>query len=566
MSKHLPLAGFPALIADPHETPAGLIVSGRSMEPLIKAEAKKEAARIAGENSLAKIFSPFALAQNMIAYGAREKPLGTPSFEILREAAKKSFVDAILIKTRVKQQKMIWQRALDGKQVGFKVVHDRHDDRDFKVTPEIQKRCDEMEMMLSDPTPVRFREYYPSGQRIHSGLKNLIASLVRAELIIDRKVLQRYPRSDGKGYAAFHWLPGDTIKPVDEMVKEWARKNEKGGKVGRFSAEKASAASGFDLVGSAYVQVVDGHIVAAFTDEDITVHISNPSDEINRFGFGESDLETSLDVTATLLYAWRYNQEMFKTNYPEQLVTVSGNIDKAGLASFKQQILGEAGGIGNNWRLPIIPVENKDDFDMKAVKLRESPKDMLFDQFFRFMIMFKAAAFGCHPSVLNFSLDSGGSKGLNSHDPTNEISHSEDYGLKPSLLDLCEWFTSELVKPRYDDLRVILIGLEDEDEKGAVELLSTRTKGWKSRNEARMHEGDLPRGFWVPDDKYAGLSDEDKQKFDSNPWNMPADQPLAAAMTQVSMMGQAEDDPEDEEEPVQKSQRRQKKFLRLRLQ
>lgn len=549
MDRRLQLTGPWPLIDDPHETPAGLIVSGRSMEPLIKAEAKKEARRMAGEMSQAQLFSPFALAQNMIAYGAREKPMGTPSFQILQEASKKSFVDAILISTRVKQQKMVWQRALTGKQVGFKVVHDRDDDRDFKVTPEIQRRCDEMEEFLADPTPTRFRDYYPHRRRTHDGLKDLIARLVKAELILDRKVLQRYPRSDGKGYAAFHWLPGDTIKPVDEVVREWARKNEDGGKVGRYTADRMSHAVGFDVMDSEYVQIVDGQIVATFGDDELVVKVANPSDELNQWGYGISPLEISLDVTATLLYAWKYNQEMFKTNYPEQVLMVAGNVDPKGLAAFKQQILGEAGGIGSNWRLPVISTDSADEFKIEAKKLRDSPKDMLFDQFFRFMIMFKCSAYGAHPSVLNFSLDSGGNKGLNSHDPSGEIQFSQDYGLKPSLMDLCEWFTNELVKPRYPDLRVILTGLEDEDEKGAVELLQTRVKNWKTRNEARMVEGDTPRGFWVPDEKYDTLSDEDRQKYDSNPWNMPADQPLAGVMTQMSMLQQGGGGSEDEGDP-----------------
>ncbi|MCK5607532.1 hypothetical protein KAR91_36955 [Candidatus Pacearchaeota archaeon] len=332
--------------------------------------------------------------QNMVAYGAREKPIDTVSFAMLRESAQKSFVDRILIRIRKDQMKSIWQRTLDAKskQPGFKVVHDREDDPEFKVTDEIKKRCREMEDFLANPTPTEYIDVYPHGVRVHTGLKDLVSRLIQAELIIDRKVIRRYHRQDGKGYASFHWLPGDTIKNVDESVREWAKKNEPGGTVNRDTMTKMSYESGFDITQSAYVQMVDGMVVEAYTEDEISVHISNPSDELNKWGYGESRLELSLDLTATLLYAWNYNKELFKTNYPESILTVAGDFDKEGLAAFKQQICGETGGPANNWKLPVISTgegAEATNFKVEAHKIRDTPKDMLFDQLFRFMIMFK---------------------------------------------------------------------------------------------------------------------------------------------------------------------------------
>src|SRR6266571_3517842 len=112
---------FPHVIDDPHTTPNGLLVPGKSIEYLVKAEAR----RIQQEKEKSAFFSRYAMYNNMSAFGAREKPVGTPSFEILREAAKKSFIDAILIRARIDQTKRVWQKSMGGKSVGFKVVHDR---------------------------------------------------------------------------------------------------------------------------------------------------------------------------------------------------------------------------------------------------------------------------------------------------------------------------------------------------------------------------------------------------------------------------------------------------------
>lgn len=546
------------LIADPIETPAGLLVSSRSFDALVKAEARKMAAQ---GNNRSAFFSRIALANNMIAYGAREKPVGTPSFEILRECAKKSVIDKIIIKARVDQQKRVWQKSLSGKQVGFQVVHERHDDPDFKGSKEIDVRCREVEELLSNPTPVDFIDIYPHRIRPHQRLKDLVAILTQAELIIDRKVVRRYKRRDGKGYACFHWLPGDTIKNVDEAVRDWAQKNEPDKKIGRYTFEKMSYATGFDVAQAAFVQMVDGMITEAYAEDEISVHISNPSDELNRWGYGTSRLELSLDITTTLLYAWNYNKEMFKTNYPEQVLAVIGDYDKDGLTAFKQQILGE-GGIGQNWRLPVIPFSSKEEAQLQAIKLRESPKDMLFDNLFRIMCMLKAAAYGAAPQTLNLQMDSGGGTSLFGHNPSEEIEFSKEHGLMPSLTDMCEWWTDALVKPRYDDLKLILVGLEPEDEKQAVDLRTSRVSKWVTKNEARMEEGLEPIG---------DVND------DGNPWNYPADVPIANYINTFSMLGQqdqgddeGEDDQDDDQdqdgqEQVQKSMRDDVKFLQITL-
>jgi hypothetical protein len=361
-------------------------------------------------------------------------------------------------------------------------------------------------------------------------------------------VIRRIRRMDGKGYAAFHWLPGESIKNVDEMMREWARKNEDGGKITKWTAERMSYATGFDLTRSTYVQIVDGMLVDAYYPEEISVHISNPSDELNRFGYGESRLEISLDVTQTLMMAWNFNKEMFKTNYPESILSVAGDFDKEGLQAFKQQLLGDTHGVGNYWRMPVIPAGDTSNFKIEAHKLRDTPKDMLFDQFVRMLVMFKCAAYGAHPTTLNLQTDSGGGSSLFGHNPTDEIAFSKEHGLIPSITDMCEWLTDAVIKPRYDDLKLIVVGLENEDKKEAIDIRSTRASKWITKNEARMEENLPPIGFWVEPEKVSGLSDEDLAQYMQNPWNYPSDVPIADYINTFSMMQQQDQgDGQDED-------------------
>lgn len=555
MQNNISLSG---LFDDSVQLQSGLLVPKHSAADLIKSEAQKQRK----EENKSAFFSKFALAQNMSVWGAREKPQGTPQFPILYEAARKSFIDAIIIRARTDQQKRIWQKANEGKskEVGYKVVHEREDDPDYEVTKNDKERCREMERLLNDPTPTEFVYLYPHNVRPHTRLKDLVGVLTRAELIIDRKVLLRYRRRDGQGYSAFHWLPGESIKNVDESIRAWAQKNEPGGKVGRQTLERMSYATGFDIAKSSYVQMIDGMVTAAFTDDEISVHISNPSDQMNRWGYGVSRLEESLDITTSLLMAFNYNREMFKTNYPEQILTVAGDFDKDGLAAFKQQILSEAGGVGNNWRLPVIPAGDTENFKIESVKLRESPKDMLFDTMIRLMCMMKCAAYGAHPSTINMEMDSGGGSNMFGANPSSEIEFSKEHGLIPSITDMAEWLTDAIVKPRYDDLKLVVVGLKPEDEKQAVDIRTQKVAKYITRNEARLEEGMEPIGPAM-----------EEEGGDQNPYNYPADVPIPNYLNTFNMLNQPQPGDEgydDGEEDVQKSLRKSKretKFLKITL-
>ncbi len=537
----------------PHFMPSNGQPLHPEVEELLKARISgaldKEAA-----GHVARFFSDFAMTGNVSGSFAREKPFNTPHFGILRQAARRSFLDKIIIKARKDQFKRIWQRAIEGnsRTVGFKVVHDNHSEADFEVTDDIKRRCREMEDFLLDPSPEEFSDIYPHGLRPHDGLKGLVSQLIEAELVIDRKIIRRYPRSDNKGFAAFHWLPGDTVKPISEAVKEWARKNgnknikEAAKKPGSFTeamttktAIEMSYKHGMDFVNSAFVQEVDGQPVACFTNDEIALHVSNPSDELNRLGYGESRLEMSLELTTVFLYQWAYNREIFNTNYPDRILKVAGEYDKEGLEAFKSQLRMDSGPKGHH-RIPVIATgegskDSVDSLAIESIALRDTPKDMLFDQLFRFLVILKCAAYGVHPNVINFNIDSGGGTSLfggGQSSRADEIEESKDQGLRPALLDMCEFFTKALVKPRYKDLKVVVVGLDEDDEKNIVELRKERTSTWLTRNEARVEDGLEPVGD--PEDP-------------ENPWNYPADAPVSNYMNTIDMLAQG-DEPQPGEE------------------
>jgi hypothetical protein len=173
---------------------------------------------------------------------------------------------------------------------------------------------------------------------------------------------------------------------------------------------------------------------------------------------------------------------------------------------------------------------------------------MLFNEFVRLLIMIKCAAYGAHPSTLNMQMDSGaGGSPLSNASPIDEIEFNKELSLIPSIEDMADWLTDAIIKPRYDDLKLIVTGIEKDDEKIAVDLRTARVSKWMTRNEARMEEGKKPIGDPLDD---------------SNPFNYPADVPVPNYLNTFNMLGQPQggddgyDDDEgddSEDEDVQKS-------------
>ena len=124
----------------------------------------------------------------------------------------------------------------------------------------------------------------------------------------------------------------------------------------------------------------------------------------------------------------------------------------------------------------------------------------------------------------------------------------------------------------FKDNLLIAIGAKVEKGDGVV-----RVSKWITKNECRMEEGGSPIGFYLSPEKYSKLEegDEDKKKYDSNPWNYPADVPIPNYINtfnppnqQPQGDDQEDDDQGDDEDQYYKSLRKSRpdtKYLKVTL-
>ncbi|KIL42059.1 hypothetical protein SD70_02420 [Gordoniibacillus kamchatkensis] len=422
-----------------------------------------------------KFFSLATYNQGAVSYGYT-KPADTMPFDMLRQAREKSLIDKIIINARITQMKHIAKRVIvPGKQVGFRVVHENYADPNFKPTPDVIRRCKEMEKIVSNVN-----------MEVHTaGFVDFAANAIDQELTYDRKAMVIFRDRTGNPIM-YHLVDGTTVRPMLLVLNQYMQ--DKKIKSKDEAADRFYRDYQIDLTSAAYVQVIDGTPVASWTKDEMSVDISNPSVEINKWAYGAGSLlEQSIAATVTWLNAWAYNDGLFNQDSPESMLFLYGDVDPIGLGAFQRQILDQTGS-GDYQKIPVIPADKE--FKAELVKIRELPKDIQFPELMRMNIQLKTAAYRAHPSIVNFSVDKGGSGGLNIGNNSEEelVKQSHEEGFLSICHRQAEWLTRVIIRPRYDDL-IMIYDVDLEDEARRIELINKQSEVAMTFNEARRAQG-----------------------------------------------------------------------------
>lgn len=442
-----------------------------------KDEDKKESPEIVRRRG--QWFSNYGPSINNIGSlnGTLRKPLDTPPFLMLRQVAKDSLIDRAIINRRVEDIKGLSRRInVPGKQRGWRVVHKRFDDPRFDSSDKnILRRCREMEDLLDKPNSL-----------YHKTFRDFLTVAVQEELVIDRRAM--VITRDGKGRPTdYYLLPGDTILPVLYVLMPWMLKkgltNERVARMMMTEELSQKAGTSIDITEAAFVQEVDGQIVGAWKKDEMDVEYTNPSGELNRWGYGSSLLEQSLQSTALLLNMFNFNKDMFRPGFPSRMLVLSGDYSAEGLSTFERQILGQGNPGSPRSKMPVLP--GPENMRAQILDLSNTPNDMQFEQFFRLMSCVKCSFFGMHPSRLNLSETNPAGIVMGSGQATSEVSKTiNEEGLFALLESNADWLTRTLIEPYYDDLMLVFDGLYEESEAMMLQSLQIESM-WSTKNEIR---------------------------------------------------------------------------------
>ena len=203
-----------------------------------------------------------------------------------------------------------------------------------------------------------------------------------------------------------------------------------------------------------------------------------------------------MELTAAWVNSWSYNQHLFRTNYPERIVTIKGDFDPNALEAAKRRIFSEAGPA--SWeRIILMPMDQ--DMDIVSTPLRDTPRDMLYGDLLNSVCSLKAAALGVPKDILSLDLGEKGSASISIRGEAQaEIhkAHAEE-ALVTQLNGIAGWFTRTIVHSFYPDLLMIWDGLKPEEERERVEVTVQKVGSYMTIDEARAVENldPLPNGL-----------------------------------------------------------------------
>jgi hypothetical protein len=231
-----------------------------------------------------------------------------------------------------------------------------------------------------------------------------------------------------------------------------------------------------------YVQIFNNQPIADFYPWELCFGIRNHYTDVKLNGYGVSELENIINVITWMLYSDTYNGKFFSQgSAPKGIIKVSGAVNEARLAEFRQQWMSMVAGVQNAWRTPVMEAEK-----MEWIDLQRNNRDMEFTKWQEYLIKLSCASYKIDPAEIGFPMN-GSSESKPMFEGNNEarLKYSKDKGLQP-LLKLIENKLNKYVVNALDsNFEFKFVGLNPESESEIVDLDIKKAQNFMSLKEVR---------------------------------------------------------------------------------
>lgn len=382
-------------------------------------------------------------------FGLRSKPTAIP-YAVLRRMAQIPAISAI-INTRLNQVARFAKRPRFDGDLGFKIVLK---DRQKKMTEAERKVAMEIENFFLKTGAVR-------NARRKDNLNQFIRKLTRDTLVLDAMTVEKVPNLKG-GLAEIWAVDSATI----ELVA-----NAPTGESVTLPVYIPQTKSGLKIQGDiAYVQKVNGLVVAEYTEEELAYAVRNPRTDLDFTDFGYSELETLIEIVTGIMNGIRYNTSYFShSNLPQGVLEIVGKYKDDHLEAFKRHWKSLTSGASGKWSVPVMGLEEGQGF--KFTPFKTSNRDMEFNEFLEFLFNIACAVYQIDPNEVGFKSWTS-SNSMSASDNTSEkIDNSKDKGFIPLMNFLSDTFNSEIVDEINEEFEFTWVGVDEEDEDRKLERL-----------------------------------------------------------------------------------------------
>lgn len=349
---------------------------------------------------------------------------------------------------------------------------------------------------------------------------------------------------DERHLLAWRFIDGAMVQPLADWLQSWRTSVPQWSGalpgVATTADELAylSRKTNLDLQGkdpAAWLLVREGIPERIMGAHDLHVGPMMTSTDIRQVGYWPSYVEDAI----TLIRAWdqvfAYNHNYFKQGWMAEFILGIKGGGAAEVQTLVAQLRDNVMGVSNAWIPPVIPISS--DGDLISIPMKQANREMTFETLDSRLVSLICALYRMRPEELNARDWAGGnSPSLSEGSKNEQIEAARSDGLRNDIGHLTEACIEPVLRRIHPDVRLVW-DFGEEKAKDVIEITSQAVSKWRTRNEARNSEGADPIGFWVPAKDVAGLSDEDYQKFITNPWNSPAD---PSFMQQINAQAQRE--------------------------
>lgn len=233
-----------------------------------------------------------------------------------------------------------------------------------------------------------------------------------------------------------------------------------------------------------YVQVYQGVIIREFYPWELCFGIRNPSTNILKNGYGESELEVLIQTITAMLNSDTYNANFFRQGTaPKGALMVKGaNIDPNAVAELRRDWSAMMAGVSNMHKTPVL---NSD--EVTWLDLQKTNRDMEFSKFQEYLIKVACAIFKISPEEIGFPLEGSKGGGIGGNDSgESEKQYSIDKGLKPLLTFIQNCINKYIVGPKSNDLfEFRFVGIDIESATQEEERLTKAVTTYMTIDEVR---------------------------------------------------------------------------------
>lgn len=237
-----------------------------------------------------------------------------------------------------------------------------------------------------------------------------------------------------------------------------------------------------------YVQVVSGRICRAYTPEELSLGMANPTTDIYANGYSISELELLTQIVSSQTFTENYNRAYFVQGFSAKgILHIKSNIPPRKLDSVRAQWNHLIKGNRNSFQTPILSGMD----EVKWIPLSQSHADMEFHKWMNYLIKIICAIYQIDPMEINFGMrEEGGSSGGISGDNTKEkLNASKTKGLKPLLVFLQNYINTNIISKIDPDYELEFVGLDTEDQDVLSKREAQEVKFKKTVNEIREEAG-----------------------------------------------------------------------------